>query len=225
MRMKVLTKALIVSLLLPVSLSASAAAGSEPRFLSEDEYEAALEAALPVGRHVPGMDAEWIVKARFKESTLHGDLMLTLTKIGNDDFALDIAWVVGGDVYSQVRRARPKDAADAARVARGLVVRRIRASAACAKRLAELGAAMEAMKAPLLPRYFEVSHPEMTVVTMDYFSGNFLRLEWFGAGVAYDDVPLMRWLADLRSVALKEIAAVAAAPATSQCVRDARPAA
>lgn len=182
-------------------------AGTDPPFLSEAEREAALEAVFPLGGHVPGTEAQWTMKARFEDPTLRTDLFLTLSKTNDDNYVLDIAWAVGEDIYTQVRRARPRDAADAARVARGLVVRRIRASAARSEDLARLGAALEALNVPALPRYFDVSDPSVTEIALDYYTGNSLRVKWLGAGVAYDDVPLMRWLTDLRRVALKEIAA------------------
>ena len=176
-------------------------------FLSLEEEEAALEAALPVKGDAPDTDTEWTLRARFKDFEMHTDLLLVLSKSNTDEYVLDIAWAVAGDVYSQVQRARPKDAADAARIARGLVVRRVRASTSRAAELAKLGAALEAMRVPMLPRYDDFSHPQVTVVTIRYYTGNVVRLEWLGPGVAYDETPLMRWLWDLRCVAAKEIAA------------------
>ena len=192
-----------LALLTPVG----ALADADPPFLSEAEHEAALEAVFPLGGHVPATAAQWTMRARFEDPTLRTDLLLTLSKTNDGSYVFDIAWAVGEDVYTQVRRAKPRDAADAARVARGLVVRRIRASAACSEELARLGAALEVLNLPALPRYFDVSDPSLTEMALDYYTGNSLRLKWLGAGVAYDDVPLMRWLTDLRRVALKEIAA------------------
>jgi len=186
--------------------AAAAESGDAAPFLSPDEREAALEAALPV-KGAPDTDVEWTLRARFKDFEMDTDLLLVLSKSNADEYVLDISWVVGGQVHSQVRRARPKDAADAARIARGLVVRKARASASRAAELAKLGAALEAMRVPMLPRYDSFSPVQVTVVTIRYWTGNFVRLEWAGPGVAYDETPLMRWLWDLRCVAAKEIAA------------------
>ncbi|MEN6527013.1 MAG: hypothetical protein ABFD65_11045 [Candidatus Polarisedimenticolia bacterium] len=198
---------ILISLSLAILASTCTFAETDPPFLSQEEREAALEAALPLEGYPPAAEAEWTVKARFEDSKLHVDLLLSLSRTNDDQYVFDISWAVGEDICTQVRRAKPRDAADAARIARGLSVRHIRASGASAQELARLGAALETMNVPALPRYFDVTHPDITDIALHYYTGNVLRIRWFGAGVLHDDVPLMRWLTDLRRIALKEIAA------------------
>lgn len=198
---------ILISLSLAILASTCTFAETDPPFLSQEEREAALEAAHPLEGYPPAAEAEWTVKARFEDSKLHVDLLLSLSRTNDDQYVFDISWAVGEDICTQVRRAKPRDAADAARIARGLSVRRIRASGASAQELARLGAALETMNVPALPRYFDVTHPDIADIALHYYTGNVLRIRWFGAGVLHDDVPLMRWLTDLRRIALKEIAA------------------